>query len=280
MKNSALILEGGGMRGIFTSGVLDAFLEKDIHLPYVIGVSMGAYTGASYITNQKCRNKEVLIDCISSDDFFDIKRVFTNESILHSDFVFIMMNKFKNPFDYCAFNRSTKRFLSVATNVETGRPHYFEKDKINCFEKTLKASCAYPGLTDFVKINDISYIDGGVSDPIPYKKALLDGNKKLLIVLTHPKGYVEKSPWYLNASSVVYKEYPNLVEILKKRHEKYNKTLKELERLEEKGVAYIIRPDTDISILTRDFEKLNKSYSEGYEKVIKQTEEIQLFLNG
>lgn len=279
MKNNALILEGGGMRGIFTSGVLDAFLEENIHVPYVIGASMGAYTGASYITNQKCRNKEVLLECMLSDDFFDIKRVFTNECILHSDFVFVMMNKFKNPFDYCAFNRSTKRFLAVATNVQTGQPCYFEKNKINYFEKTLKASCAYPGLTDFVKINGNDYIDGGVSDPIPYKKALLDGNKKLLIVLTHPKGYIERFPWYLNASSIVYKKYPNLVEILKKRHEKYNKTLEELEKLEEKGVAYLIRPDIDVSILTRDFVKLSKSYDEGYEKTIKKSQEIKLFLN-
>lgn len=279
MKTNALILEGGGMRGIFTSGVLDAFLEKNIHLPYVIGVSMGAYTGASYVTEQKCRNKEVLIECMISDDFFDIKRVFTNENILNSDFVFTVMNKFKNPFNYVAFNESSKKFLSVATNIRTGCPSYFEKSKVNCFEKTLKASCAYPGLTNIVQINSEYYIDGGVSDPIPYKKAILDGNKKLLIVLTHPKEYIEVPPWYLSASSIIYKKHPNLVKTIKKRHEKYNETLRELEVLEKNGFAYIIRPSIDIPILTKDIKKLNESYQDGYEYVLKNIKEIKSFLN-
>lgn len=276
MKKSALILEGGGMRGIFTSGVLDAFLEKNIEIPYVIGVSMGAYTGTSYITKQKLRNKKVLIESIQNKDFFDIKRFFSAKPLLHSDFVFTMMNKFENPFDYSKFYKSNTKFLSVATDLESGLPHYFEKSKTNCFEKAIKASCAYPVITDIVNINNKNYIDGGVSDPIPYKKALLDGNKKILVVLTQPKGDIEKAPWYLKVSSIIYTKYPKIIEVLKKRHIEYNKTITELEVLEKKGIAYILRPETKISILTKDLEKLNKSYNDGYQKAINLIDNVKI----
>lgn len=166
---------------------------------------MGAYTGTSYVAKQKLRNRKVLIESIQNKNFFDIKRFFNGKPLVHSDFVFTVMNKFKNPFNYSNFYESNTKFLSVATDIESGLPHYFEKGKMSCFEKAIKASCAYPVITDIVNINNKYYIDGGVSDPIPYKKALLDGNKKILVVLTQPKGDIEKSPWHLKVSSIIYK---------------------------------------------------------------------------
>ncbi len=269
MENVALVLEGGGMRGIFTAGVLDGFIEKGVDFPYIIGVSMGAYTGASYVAKQKFRNKKVLIESVLDKDFINIKNFFTGKSLLHSDYIFTMMNKFKHPFDYDTFNKNNSKFLSVATDVESGLPYYFEKSDMVGFEKTLKASCAYPGITNLVEINEKHYIDGGVSDPVPYKKALADGNEKLVVVLTHPKGYVEKAPWYLKASSIVYKKHPKLVDILKTRHEEYNQRLKELEKLEEEGKVFIIRPEKDLSILSKDIKKLNHNFEDGYKKAMK-----------
>ncbi|WP_321330310.1 patatin family protein [uncultured Ilyobacter sp.] len=281
MKNTALVLEGGGMRGIFTSGVLDAFIEKGIDIPYVIGVSMGAYNGVSYITGQKERTFKMFMDYIYDPRLLDYKRIFKGDSLLNSDFLINFMGKNKYPVDYDKFFESTKKFICVSTNCRTGKPAYFEKNGYpqKYFNRILKSSCSYPFLTDTVKIGGEEYLDGGIADAIPIKKALDDGNKKLIVILCHPKGYEDEPSWYLNISKLWYHSYPKVAESLKKRYIAYNGTLYFLDLLEKENIAYVIRPESmPLSVIEQDKVKLRLFYKSGYNKGIEECEKLEEFL--
>ncbi|WP_320047848.1 patatin family protein [uncultured Ilyobacter sp.] len=281
MKNTALVLEGGGMRGIFTSGVLDAFIEKGVDIPYVIGVSMGAYNGVSYITGQKGRTFKMFMDYIYDPRLLDYKRIFKGDSLLNSDFLINFMGKKKYPVDYENFFKSTKKFICVSTNCRTGKPAYFEKNGYpqKYFNRILKSSCSYPFLTDTVKIGGEEYLDGGISDAIPIKKALDDGNKKLIVILCHPKGYEDEPSWYLNISMLWYHSCPKVAEALKKRYIGYNGTLYFLDLLEKVNIAYVIRPESmPLSVIEQDKVKLRLFYKAGYNKGIEECEKLEEFL--
>jgi predicted patatin/cPLA2 family phospholipase len=281
MESTALVLEGGGMRGVFTSGVLDAFIETGIDIPYVIGVSMGAYNGVSYITGQKERTFKMFMDYIDDPRLLDYKRFFKGDPLINSDFLINFMGNNKYPIDYETFFKSNKKFISVSTNCKTGKPAYFEKNghPPKHFNKILKSSCSYPFLTDVVKINGVEYLDGGISDAIPIKKALDDGNKKLVVILCHPKGYEDEPSWYLNISTLWYHSHPKVSETLKKRYVRYNGTLYFLRMLERENRAFVIRPKSmPLSVIEQDKLKLRLFYKSGYNIGIEQSEKIKTFL--
>ena len=283
MKKGTLILEGGAVRGIFTSGVLDYLMEKNMYLSHVVGVSAGTCNGVNYVSKQIERTKKCMIHREDEYDYYmGIRRFIKEKSLLNMDMIF---DKFPNeifPFDYDAYFNSPISTEWVTTNCITGKAEYMDdradKDRLM---KICRASSSMPLISPIVNVDGVPYLDGGLSDSIPIRRAMKYGNRKMVVVLTKNKGYrkkfVTKAKRKLYESA--YKKYPELVKTLIKRPVMYNRTLDKIEKLEEEGKIFVIRPETMmISRLERNAEKQEEFYQHGYEEMKKRYDELVKYL--
>lgn len=280
MKETALILEGGGMRGVYTAGVLDFFLEKQIEFEYCIAISAGACHGVSYLSKQHKRNYRIGIDYIKDKRYLSLKNLITTGSLFGMEMLFDTIPNELDPFDYKAFKDNSTRFNVGVTNCETGLPEYYEiKDLMNSYD-ALRASMSLPLVAPIVEYDHKKLLDGGISDPIPIKKALAEGYKKQVIVLTQHKGYQKTKSSAIPIIKRKYKKYPKLIEAMEKRHEVYNDTLNFIDKLEQEGKVFIIRPSKPLGIgrFENDKDKLRGAYQQGYEDTQKIYRELISFL--
>ncbi|KGG81365.1 patatin [Caloranaerobacter azorensis H53214] len=267
MLEAGLVLEGGGMRGCYTSGVLDFFMEKDLYFPYIIGVSAGACNASSYISRQKGRSIKINLDYAQDDRYISYKNLITKRSLFGMDFIFDEIPNKLIPFDFETFNKAKEKFIIVATDCKTGQPVYFDKDECEDVVKAIKASSSLPFVAPIVEMNGKFLLDGGIADPLPIKKSIEDGNKKNVIVLTRNKGY-RKSPFKLKKLlKVMYSEYPGLINAMLNRYKVYNSTLEYIEKLESEKKVFVIRPTKNMKVdrIERDVNKLKELYEMGYE---------------
>lgn len=273
----SLVLEGGGFRGIYSAGVLDALLDLKLVFPYMIGVSAGISNGYSYVSGQKGRNWLIAERYYNDKRYCGYRNLLTNRSMFGMDFMFSRVPNELLPYDYDALGRYPGRVLAGATHAVTGKAVYFdcrEKDKDNM---VLRASCSIPFLFPAVKINGEKYYDGGVADPIPVGRAIADGCKKHLIVLTQPLGYrKEPSKTNLRGAKLIHRKYPGLANALVHRHEVYNRQLAQCAALESQGDAIVLRPSADciVARFERDVPKLRKLFENGYEDVMARKDAI------
>lgn len=268
MIKSALVLEGGAMRSVYAAGVLDVFMENQIKFEYVLGVSAGALNAGNYISGQIGRSARVNIDYVKDPRYIGMRHLVREGSIFNFDFLFGEPTKEWMPYDENAFVRSKQRYIIAATNCITGKQEFFERHDYKGLTEVLTASSTLPILSRIAYINHIPYIDGGISGAIPYKKALSDGYRKIVIVLTRPKGYRDKESIILNQIfRIYYRKYPKLVKKLCSMSQRYNKLLEEIERLEKKGKIYVIQPSKEVKIkrVEKNQEKLRHLYLEGKE---------------
>lgn len=267
MGKNGLIMEGGGMRGIYTSAVLDYFLEKDIKFDYTIGVSAGAINAASFLSKQKERTKNVLMKYTNDSRYMGMGNLIREGNFFGTDFAYNQIPNKLIPFDYDTFFNSNTVFKIGVTNCNTGEAEYFEKNSFNqeSIMDVVRASGSLPFLSKMVNINGVPYLDGGISDSIPIRKAITDGCNKLVLILTRPRGYRKSSSKISFFADIFYKKNPMLAEVLKKRYMVYNETLDYIESLEEKNEIFIIRPSetVEISRLEKDSSKLENLYNLG-----------------
>ncbi|MDO5571468.1 MAG: patatin family protein [Bacteroidales bacterium] len=267
IAKTALVLEGGGMRGVFTAGVLDYLMDNNLWFPYTIGVSAGASNGISYACHQRGRAKFSDIDLLKIRPYIGFKHFIKGKGYIDLDYIFYEYPNKLYPLDFDALKDSPNKFVMVASNCITGEAMYFD-EKIS--EKRItticRASCSLPILCPLTIVDGIPMVDGGVCDAIPYKKALLDGYEKLVIVLTRNKGY-RKSDKIRKLPKFIYKNYPAIREKLADRGIRYNKYIEEIELLEQQGKAVVIRPEKPIEVsrTEKDIVKLNSLYQEGYD---------------
>lgn len=287
MENSkiGLILEGGGMRGAYTSGVLDAFMDENIKFPYVIGVSAGANNGVNFVAEHRDRGKKVFVDYVGHKDYSGVKHWIMGKGYFNMDFLFDTLPNQLIPFDYEKFFNSSTIFKVCVTDCETGEPIYFEKFQIEddgkyFINKILRASSSLPIMSKPVEINKRLYFDGGITDSIPLDKSIKDGNKYNVVVLTRNKGYSKKEQKLGAYSKFYFKKYPKISDAIKIRHIKYNATLKKIKILEEEGFIYVFRPIAPLKVnrLEKDMNKLNILYEQGYKETISQMEEFKKWL--
>lgn len=265
---TGLVLEGGGMRGVYTSGVHEYLLDKEIYYPYVIGVSAGASNSCNYVARQKGRGKRVNINYLHDWRYMSLRSLLLKGSYFGLDYLFDDIPNRLDPFDYNTFYKSPGTFRIGATNCLTGETEYFDKQEITKDLKQLKASCSLPLLSPIVYIEGVPYLDGGIADPIPVRKALADGCDHLVVVLTQPQGYQKTA----NAAFVdfvywsVFHRYPKLLERLKSRHKEYNETIAFIEELETQGKATVIRPDGSLKLarFEKDTQVLAALFEQGY----------------
>jgi predicted patatin/cPLA2 family phospholipase len=265
---AGLVLEGGGMRGLYTAGVLDYFIDKGIYFRNCYGVSAGATQGCSYISKQRGRAYKIFTKYMQDKRYASFGNLLKEGNYFGKDFSLKKIPDELEPYDYDTFKNSGINFYAVATNCRTGEPEYL---KIEDMRKEVDmdkvwASCSLPLLSKNVHIENEEYLDGGVADSIPVVKAIKDGNKKVVLILTRDINYRKKPNKLISVIKLKYRKYPKFVSVMEKRHSIYNKTLKRIQKLENEGKIFVIRPKTEVKIgrLEKDTQKMTDLYNDGY----------------
>ncbi len=266
IKKTALVLEGGGFRGIFTAGVLDVLLQNQLYFDYAVGVSAGASYGVSYVTQQPNRNLAVN-QFIADKRYAGFGNYWREGSYFSWPFIFDTIPKTMVSLNYEALRQSPTKFWIGTTNCITGEAEYFLLNTATGqdFVNILAASCSLPLIAPMVKLNQQLYMDGGLSDSIPFEHALAQGNNKAVVVLTRPHGYVKKPVSFPALFKWYYRKYPKLVDQILLRPETYNASLQQLSKLEAQGKVLVIRPTQNLTVsrLENNPQKTEKVYYEG-----------------
>lgn len=283
MITGTIVLEGGATRGVFTSGILDYLMEEDLYFSHVIGVSAGSCNGVDYVSRQIGRTKKCMIPEKKEYSYYSgVRSAIKEKSILDMDMVFDTFPKKIYPFDFETYFQSDMVCEIVTTNCETGKAEYMtEQSDPDRLMKLCRASSSMPLLSPIVNIDGVPYLDGGLADSVPIRRALQSGNEKIVVVLTRNPGY-RKKPISKGTAKLyrrAYKKYPNLVHAAIYRNHVYNKTMELVERLEEEEKIFVIRPLVPtVSRLERDETALTAFYQHGYNLMKRQREALQRYL--
>ncbi len=284
MKKGTMVLEGGAVRGVFTAGALDYLMEKNLYLSHVIGVSAGACNAVDYVSEQPGRSKECMIHKDKEYSYFNtnIKKFVKSKSLLDMDMFFEKFPREIYPFDFDTYFKSKTKCLLTVTNCITGKAEYLTEDSDeDRLLRLCRASSSIPLGAPIVNIDDTPYLDGGLADAVPIKKALELGNDKIVVILTRNAEYVKK-PLTKGMSGIyqkAYKKYPELVKTLRIRYARYNKTTELINALEKEGKIFVLRPEIDaVGRLDSDYEKIIQFYQHGYDLMESQYESLLEYL--
>lgn len=265
-SNTGLVLEGGGMRGVFTSGVLDAFMKHDLYFNYVVAVSAGACNGMSYMSRQPRRARVSNIDYLARYDYIGLRHLVTQGCIFDTK---LLYDKFPNkyiPFDFDTFFNNPGTFEMVTTNCLTGRAMYLQEkhDRQRALD-AVRASSSLPYVSKIVTVDGIPMLDGGIVDSIPVMRAMETGHGKNVVVLTRNKGYRTSGHDY-KIPRFIYKNYPRLRVVLSHRLQAYNRQLDLIDQLEDSSQIVCIRPECPMEVtrMEKDTAKLERLYEEGF----------------
>lgn len=265
-NETGLVLEGGGMRGVFTCGVLDAFMKHEVWFPYVVAVSAGACNGLSYMSRQARRARYSNIDMLKKYGYISLKKLILDGSIFDAE---LLYDRFPNellPYDYEAYTRNPAVFEAVTTNCRTGRAEYLsERYDRKRLIQIVKASSSLPFVAQVTEVDGIPMLDGGIVDSIPIVRSMDTGHTENVVVLTRNRGY-RSSERDIKMPHFVYPHYPRLRVALSHRVAEYNRQLELIERMEDWGEIMVIRPERPLEVgrVTRDIEKLERLYEEGF----------------
>lgn len=276
-----LVLEGGGMRGIYTVGVLDIFDEHDFMPNYIIGVSAGACNGVSYAARQKGRGYRVIIDNVDNKQYVSWSNYIKTKSLFGMDYIFDEIPHKLDLFDYDTLLTSDTEFITGVTDVLSGKPAFFNKTDLNHNSTILRASSSIPVFSPIVEYKGGKYLDGGTSNPIPVEKAIEDGCDKVIVVLTQHRGYQKQPEKFRAIYKHMFKKYPEMIRVLDERHNVYNQALERVYELEKQGKAFIIQPSVPITIsrYEKRKEELDKIHQLGKLDTKTKMNDILYFLN-
>lgn len=269
MEKIGLVLEGGAMRGVYTAGVLDYLMKKELYFPYCIGVSAGACQAFSYISGQKGRNREITRRYIRDPRYLSYRNLLLHGGFFGFDFIFGDVAKKLLPFDAEAFQRSPQEFVIGVTDCKTGRAEYYRKSEasVEKMYAVCEASSSMPLAAKPVHLDGRVFMDGGVSDSIPVRQALLDGCDRVVCVLTRNRGYRKKPAGAsLRLAKRAYPMFPGLLASMEMRYQVYNDTIALLEKMEQAGRAFLIRPQEAVHVrrIEKNPKKLFAFYREGF----------------
>lgn len=280
-KEAALVLEGGGTRGVFTAGVLDYLMEKEVKFPYVIGVSAGACNAIDYVSKQIGRTKDCSIIQDRKNRYIGTKDALKKGYLFDMDRLFDEYPNRLFPFDFDTYFASDIQCEVVVTNCLTGEAMYLsEKQDRERLLTICRASSSIPLISPVVDVDGIPCVDGGVADSVPLIHSMKLGHQKNVVVLTRNKGYRKKAP---GKSRLLYtaalKKYPNLLNALLNRYRNYNRVMELVEKWEEEGHIFVIRPEVEpVSRTEQNVEKLTEFYDHGYQLMKQRMEEMQAYL--
>ena len=279
MIDGGLVLEGGGMKGLFTAGVLDFLMDKKIMFSSIYGVSAGACHMTSYISGQRGRAFDISVDYLDTRWYCGVPSLLATGNLFNTDIAYGLVPNTLNPFDHEAYEKYEGSAYAVVTDVETGKPEYMRLK--SCRGKNmdkLRASASLPLVANMVLVGGRKYLDGGLSDAIPIERSVMSGNDKNLVILTKEVGYVRKPiPAYeLAMLKLRYAAYPQVWRLMQDRDIRYNEQLKFLSQMEKDGKAFVIRPQekSDTKRIDKNPEHLKKLYNEGYTEAERNYEKL------
>lgn len=266
MPKIGLVLEGGGLRGLFTAGVLDYLYDAGVEIDYVIGVSAGACNAISYISKQRGRNYYINYSYSGDPRYIGLGNYLRTGTMVGEKFLYHDIPDTIVPFDHEAYRRSSARLIAVCTDLRTGQPFYQRIDDCAAQIDYIRASASLPFISRPVEVGGRLLLDGGTADSIPLAKSIRDGNLLNLVVLTRPLGYRKKAAAGVGYTMKYYR-YPQFVSAMKRRPTAYNFTLDQVVREEQEGRALVLRPSPGLEVarFERNREKLRALYLDGYQ---------------
>lgn len=281
-KRKGLVMEGGAMRGMFTCGVIDVFMENGIEFDGAAGVSAGAVFGCNYKSRQIGRAIRYNKKYCKDERMGSMKSFLKTGDIFDVDFAYHELPDVLDPFDRETFRNNPMDFWVVATNVETGKAEYHlctdgEEEDIEWF----RASASIPILSRVVEIGNLKLLDGGTADPVPIRFMLDQGYKRIVTILTQPEGFIKKKVKVVPIAKVVLRQYPKAIRLLENRHIRYNKLYKFLDKCNERGKTLVIRPPEALGVgsMETDPEQLERVYQIGRKVGMEKLEEVRKYLN-
>lgn len=277
---TALVLEGGGMRGAYTCGVLDSLMEKNITFDAVIGVSAGACHACSYISNQRGRAFRTCSLWLQDKRYMSLDSLFKTGDLFNAQFIYHDIPDKLDPYDYKTFNNSSTKLWVTCTDCQTGKPLYFPIAHIQEDIEYVRASASLPLISNIVEYNGYQMLDGGLSDSIPFEFMMNKGYDKIVVILTREKGYKKEENKAMPLIRTIYKNHPAIIHACKTRHKHYNEELKQLDQLEKEGKIFSLYPsELHVGRLEKDPNKLRELYQTGIKDIQSKEKELLHYLN-
>ncbi|AUI66760.1 MULTISPECIES: patatin family protein [Glaesserella] len=274
-----LVLEGGAMRGLFTAGVLDVFMDEHIHIDGIVSVSAGALFGVNYPSKQPGRVLRYNLKYLNDPRFLGFKSFITTGNIVNKDFGFYEIPYTLDPFDNEAYKQANIDFYATLTNIETGEAEYHKITDPFAQMETLRATSAMPYVSNIVEVNGKKYLDGGIADSIPLAQCQALGYDKIIVILTRPLDYrkTPSSPWL---SKLFYRKYPKLVDALNNRHTNYNACVEDVIKQQQQGKIFVIRPSQTLAIkrIEKDPVKIQAMYDLGVADAKREMANLKAYL--
>ena len=277
-SKTVFVLEGGAMRGLYSAGVLDVFMKNGITTDAIYGVSAGALFGINFKSEQIGRAIRYNLKYAHEKNYMGLYSLITTGNIMNEKFCFDKIVNELDKFDFDTFNASPIDFYAVVTNVETGKAEHIKITDAREQLEVLRASGSMPFVSKLVEIDGKKYLDGAISDPIPFKKVLEEGYEKIVVVLTRAEQdqkHQEKLPY-----NWVYRKYPNFIKCAEKQLDIYNESLDLIKEYEKQGKIMVLRPSQNLKIarVEKNLKKLNAIYNLGVDDCSKKLDEIKKYL--
>lgn len=275
-----LVLEGGGMRGVYTAGVLDFFLEENFFIDGVIGVSAGAVQAVNFVSRQEKRGFRVIATYVNDKRYMSFRSLLLTGDLFNRKFCYERIPNELDPFDYETFRNSSTRCYATATNVLTGEASHLELKDLHDDMDKLRASGSLPLVSNLVNIDGIPHLDGGIADSIPFDAFRRMGYGKCIVVLTRAKGYRKSPNRLVPIIRFKYRKYPKFIAACENRFRVYNETLDALEAAEARGDVFVIRPQKTVEVarLERNASKLEALYREGFAEAKERFDDLKRFI--
>ena len=279
-SSTALVLEGGGVRGIYTAGVLDVFMAHGLTFDVLVGVSAGAIHGCSYLSGQQGRSIRYYRRYVADPRFMSFRSWLKTGDIVGAEFCYHTLPDELDVYDHEAFLRNPTPFYCVVTNVETGQAEYLRVTDMRRQIDVLRASASLPYFSHIVPWEGKLYLDGGCADSIPVETAQRLGYARCVVVQTRDASY-RKSPEMTAMAQLVYRKYPAFVRTLENRHVMYNAQAALVAQLEAEGRAFVIRPSSPLTIgrMEKDPDKVQRVYDQGHADAEQALGGLLAFLN-
>lgn len=280
MYQAGLVLEGGGLKGVYTAGVLDFFLDKGIEFSSCYGVSAGACSLCSFLSGQRGRAYHVSVDYLEDKNYCSLYSLLKTGDLFGADMCYRKIPEELYPYDYESYGKYQGTFYSVVTNIESGQPEYIPIKDMKKEIDAVRASASLPLVSRNVSFRGKLYLDGGISDAIPLRQSIKDGNHKNVVIMTKEIGYRRKPSSMTSLIRLRYKKYPKVYELMKNRHIAYNETLDFIKEQVKEGSTFLIQPKkaSGVGRIEKDKTKLKALYEEGYQEAKECYEDLVKFL--